>query len=166
MDYLWSPWRYRYVSQAGKSSRCVFCKIAEGDPAEDRTSLVLFRGRFNFIVLNKFPYIVGHALIVPYAHLAEFPRLDAESLEEMMKLTQEYQTALEAVYHPDGYNWGMNLGQSAGAGVRDHLHLHVVPRWVGGENFMPVIAETNLLPEDLSTTYDKLAARFRRKEPS
>ena len=96
MDYLWSPWRYRYVSQAGKSSRCVFCKIAEGDPAEDRTSLVLFRGRFNFIVLNKFPYIVGHALIVPYAHLAEFPRLDAESLEEMFLSFGCYRPAIVA----------------------------------------------------------------------
>lgn len=163
MDYLWSPWRYRYVSQAGKADRCVFCDIAGREPSGDRESLVLCRGRFNFILLNKFPYTVGHALIVPYAHLADFPKLEAEALAEMMRLTQEYQAALEAAYHPDGYNWGMNLGQSAGAGIRDHLHLHVVPRWAGSDNFMPVVAETRLLPEDLPTTYDKLAPRFRAK---
>jgi ATP adenylyltransferase len=161
MDHLWSPWRYGYISQIGKSDRCVFCEIAKGDPAGDRESLILYRGRFNFILLNKFPYTVGHALIVPFAHLADFPRLGSETLHEMMGLAQAYQTALEAVYNPDGYNWGMNLGQSAGAGVRDHLHLHIVARWMGSDNFMPVIGETRLLPEDLASTYNKLAARFR-----
>ncbi len=160
MDYLWTPWRYAYISQVGKSGPCVFCELPKGDPAGDRESLILFRGRYNFILLNKFPYTVGHALIVPYAHLADFPRLDAETLQEMMKLAQAYQTALEAVYHPGGYNWGMNLGQAAGAGVRDHLHLHILARWVGSDNFMAAIGETRLLPEDLRSTYDKLAARF------
>ncbi len=166
MDYLWSPWRYRYVSETGKATGCVFCEVAKGGPASDRASLILYRGRHTFILLNKFPYIVGHALIVPYAHVAEFPRLGADVIQEMMKLTQEYQSALETVYHPDGYNWGMNQGQSAGAGVRDHLHLHVLPRWVGSDNFMSVIGETRMLPEDLPTTYDKLLARLQHKQPT
>jgi ATP adenylyltransferase len=154
MDYLWTPWRYRYIAQAGKSQGCVFCDApAAGD---DAASHILLRGEKNYIILNRFPYTSGHAMIVPYAHIPEFADCDATTLAEMMLLAQRMQVALAAVYHPDGYNLGMNLGRSAGAGVVGHLHLHVLPRWNGDANFMTVVSETRLEPEDLDTTYEKL----------
>jgi ATP adenylyltransferase len=161
MDYLWSPWRFRYVSEADKSDHCVFCKLAGGDPSRDRESLILHRGRSNFIVLNLFPYTTAHALIVPYAHVAEFHQLEKETLVEMMALAQNLNSAIETTYHPEGYNLGMNLGKAAGAGVADHLHFHFLPRWAGSANFVTVIGETRVLPEELNTTYDKLAPFFR-----
>jgi ATP adenylyltransferase len=161
MDYLWSPWRFRYVSEADKSSHCVFCKMAGGDPSGDRENLILHRGHSNFIVLNLFPYTTAHALIVPYAHVAQLDRLEPETLAEMMGLSQKLNSAIEATYHPEGYNLGMNLGKAAGAGVADHLHLHFLPRWAGSANFVTVIGETRVLPEELITTFDKLAPFFR-----
>ena len=153
MDYLWTPWRYRYIAQTGKNDRCVFCDAAAGD---DATFHVVFRGQKNYIILNRFPYTTGHVMVVPYAHLAELRELDAETLNEMMGLAQRVQRALESVYHPEGYNLGMNLGRCAGAGVLGHIHMHVLPRWSGDANFMTTIAETRIEPEDLDTTYEKL----------
>lgn len=162
MDYLWSPWRFRYVSQAGKSSHCVFCEKAVADVARDREHLILHRGRLNFVLLNLFPYTTGHTMIAPYAHVANLEDLDAGILSEMMELAQKTQVALKACYKPEGSNLGMNLGKCAGAGVADHLHLHILPRWMGDSNFMTVIGETRVQPEDLLTTYDKLVGFFRR----
>ncbi len=162
MDYLWSPWRYRYVSQAGKGEGCPFCLKKETGPATDREQLVLHRGQSNFVLLNLYPYTTGHVLITPYAHVANLDQLPPETLVEMMGLAQRVQAALKECYHPEGYNLGMNLGRVAGAGVADHLHLHLLPRWGGDVNFMTVIGETRVHPEELSTTYDKLAAYFRR----
>jgi len=159
MDQLWSPWRFRYVI-AGKSDGCIFCEYAAGDASRDRERLILHRGRLNFIVLNLYPYTTGHVMVTPYAHVANFGQLDSPTLQEMMQLAQSVQSALEASYHPEGYNLGMNLGKSAGAGVADHLHLHFLPRWNGDTNFMTVIGETRIHPEDLGTTYDKLLASF------
>jgi ATP adenylyltransferase len=154
MDYLWTPWRYRYITEAGKSDRCIFCDaLAAGDDAK---TLIVLRGKKNFIILNRFPYTSGHVMVVPYAHVAELSKCDAETLGEMMELAKRVQAALAAEYHPEGYNLGMNLGRSAGAGVADHLHLHVLGRWTGDTNFMAVVAETRMQPEDLSMTYEKL----------
>jgi ATP adenylyltransferase len=154
MDYLWTPWRYRYIVDATKDDRCIFCDaLAAGD---DRKSLILFRGKKNFIILNRFPYTTGHSMVVPYAHVGELSRCDAETLAEMMLLAQRLQGELLAGYHPQGFNLGMNLGRCAGAGVADHLHLHVLPRWAADTNFMTTVAETRLEPEDLAVTYDKL----------
>ena len=161
MDHLWNPWRFRYATEVDKSGRCVFCDLAGADVSRDRENLVLHRGRNNFIVLNLYPYTTGHSLIVPYAHLAELPQLTPDTLSEMMALAQKLNSALETIYHPEGYNLGMNLGKVAGAGVAEHLHLHFLPRWLGSANFMTVIGETRVLPEELSTTYDKLAPFFR-----
>ncbi len=161
MDYLWTPWRFRYVSEAGKSGRCVFCEKAAGERSRDREELILHRGRSNFTLLNLFPYNTGHTLIVPYAHVADLAQLEAETLAEMMAMAKTVQAALAATYRPEGYNLGMNLGKCAGAGVADHIHLHVVPRWTGSSNFMTVLGETRILPEDLSTTYEKLVGFFR-----
>jgi ATP adenylyltransferase len=154
MDYLWTPWRYRYITEAGKSDRCIFCDALAAN--DDVKSLIVLRGKKNFIILNRFPYTSGHVMVVPYAHVAELSKCDAETLGEMMELAKRVQAALASEYHPEGYNLGMNLGRSAGAGVADHLHLHVLGRWTGDTNFMAVVAETRMQPEDLSITYEKL----------
>lgn len=162
MDYLWSPWRYRYVSQAGDSDRCVFCEKTAADPSQDRENLILYRGRLNLVMLNLFPYTTGHAMVAPYAHVASLGDLAEDTLSEMMLLAQKLQKALADCYRPEGYNLGMNLGKCAGAGVAGHLHLHFLPRWTGDSNFMTVIGETRVQPEDLVTTYDKLVGYFPR----
>jgi len=161
MDYLWSPWRYKYVSGGARSGECIFCEMASGDVSQDRERFILHRGRFNLIVLNIFPYTPGHSLIAPYKHVPNLAGLGADELGEMMILARDLEAALQAAYRPEGLNLGMNLGRSAGAGIADHAHLHVLPRWSGDSNFMTVVGETRVLPEDLATTYDKLAAFFR-----
>ena len=154
MDYIWSPWRYRYVVDADKDDRCVFCRALEAN--DDRKTLIVFRGEKNFIILNRYPYTSGHVMVVPYAHSADLAAAPPDVLAEMMLLAQRAQKAMQELYHPDGYNIGMNLGRSAGAGVTGHLHLHVLPRWTGDTSFMTVIGETRTEPEELSTTYERL----------
>ncbi|HVA94044.1 MAG TPA: HIT domain-containing protein [Candidatus Dormibacteraeota bacterium] len=154
MDYLWTPWRYRYVAEAKNAAGCVFCNAPAANRDEDM--LILSRGVKNFIILNRYPYTSGHVMIVPYAHSADFAALDTATTAEMMFLAQRVQAALDETYHPDGFNLGMNLGRSAGAGIADHLHLHLLPRWTGDTNFMTTVSETRLEPEDLSATYAKL----------
>jgi ATP adenylyltransferase len=154
MDYLWTPWRYAYIASASREDGCIFCEaLAAGD---DRKTLIIFRGNRNFIILNRYPYTSGHVMVVPNAHIADFVAAESETLSEMMSLAQRVQSALESAYHPQGYNLGMNLGRAAGAGVTGHLHLHVLPRWSGDANFMTVVGETRVEPEDLDTTYEKL----------
>ena len=154
MDYLWTPWRYRYITDPTKDDRCIFCDaLALGDDAK---SFIVLRGKKNFVILNRFPYTTGHVMIVPFEHVAELAGCDPETLAEMMQLAQRVQAALAAHYNPEGYNLGMNLGRCAGAGVTGHLHLHLLPRWTGDTNFMTAVAETRIEPEDLSVTYDKL----------
>ena len=133
---------------------CVFC--IDEDPRQDADRLVLHRGKFNFIILNLFPYTSGHLMIAPFAHLQSIVSATAEQTAEMMELSKRAIEALTNVYHPEGFNIGMNLGHVAGAGVRDHFHLHVVPRWAGDANFMTITGETRVLPEELKTTYQKL----------
>ena len=157
MDYLWTPWRYQYVSQ-GTNQACIFCEAL--NRKDDAETFILFRGRLNFILLNRYPYTTGHAMIAPYEHVGELDRATPETLAEMMELAQRLQRAFAAEYKPEGYNLGMNLGKIAGAGVADHLHLHVLPRWAGDTSFMTTVGETRLEPEDLSTTYTKLKAYF------
>ncbi len=157
MDYIWTPWRYRYMAQvlAGKQPECIFCDaVARKDDAE---TLIVHRGEQSFVILNRFPYTSGHVMIVPYAHVAELNLCEPGALDEMMQLAQRVETALRANYKPDGMNLGMNLGRAAGAGVVGHLHLHVLPRWIGDSNFMTVTGETRVHPEDLKTTYERLS---------
>ncbi len=154
MDYLWTPWRYRYVTEAKNVSGCVFCNASAAD--RDEEWLIVHRAVKNFVILNRYPYTAGHVMVVPYAHTADFSGLEKETVAEMMLLTQRVQAAIEDTYHPDGFNLGMNLGRSAGAGIADHLHMHLVPRWVGDTNFMTTVSETRLEPEELSVTYTKL----------
>ncbi len=154
MEYLWTPLRYRYVSEASRDSACVFCRaLGLGD---DASALIVLRGRKKFVILNRFPYGSGHCMVVPYAHVADLAPCDPETLTEMMELTRRLQMALDELYHPQGFNIGMNLGRAAGAGVADHAHLHILPRWFGDTNFMTTLAETRLEPEALEVTFDKL----------
>jgi ATP adenylyltransferase len=154
MDYLWTPWRYRYVAGAGKLDGCVFCDAVAAN--RDEETFIALRGEKNFVILNRYPYTSGHTMIVPYAHVGNFAQLDTQTTAEIMLLAQRIQRALDAVYHPEGYNFGMNMGRSAGAGIADHLHFHLVPRWTGDTNFMTSISETRVEPEELTTTYAKL----------
>jgi ATP adenylyltransferase len=154
MDYLWTPWRYRYVAEVKNQVGCVFCNAHAANQDEDW--LIVHRAVKNFIILNRYPYTSGHLMIVPYAHTADFSGLERETAAEMMLLTQRVQAAIGEVYRPDGFNLGMNLGRSAGAGIADHLHMHLVPRWTGDTNFMTTVSETRLEPEELSVTYTKL----------
>jgi ATP adenylyltransferase len=162
MDYLWTPWRYQFVSQASQPGGCIFCRAVElGD---DGRSLIAFRGRKNFIILNLYPYTTGHSMVVPYAHVPGLEQCDAETLGEMMTLARRLEVALKSLYHPQGFNVGMNLGRAAGAGVADHVHLHVLPRWAGDTNFMTTVAETRLEPEVVSVTYEKLRRALAESE--
>ncbi len=154
MDYLWTPWRYRYIADASKDEGCIFCDALAAN--DDAKAHIIFRGAKNFVLLNRFPYTTGHVMVVPYAHVAELSAAEPETLAEMMRIAQRVQSALEKTYHPQGYNLGMNLGRAAGAGVVGHLHLHVLPRWSGDANFMTVVGETRVEPEDLSITWEKL----------
>jgi ATP adenylyltransferase len=154
MDYLWTPWRYSYIADATKNDSCIFCDAVAAN--DDAKTHIIFRGAKNFVILNRYPYTSGHVMVVPYAHVAELTAADPDTLAETMHIAQRVQSALEITYHPQGYNLGMNLGRAAGAGVTGHLHLHVLPRWSGDSNFMTVVAETRVEPEDLSTTYEKL----------
>ncbi|MFP5250201.1 MAG: HIT family protein [Acidobacteriota bacterium] len=189
MDYLWSPWRFTYVTSAEKAVRagvpkaleawpgdlgCVFCNliaavdhgIAAGmdrGQAEAAGGLIL-RAEHCFLCLNAFPYTSGHLMVVPYGHLDRLAALPAPAAHEMMDLTQRTERALERLYAPHGFNFGMNVGQAAGAGVAGHIHLHAMPRWIGDTSFMTTIGETRTLPEDLETTWRRLRQAFAELE--
>ena len=158
MDYLWTPWRYAYVSRAHKAEGCVFCdKIAAQD---DRKEFIVYRAEHCYIVLNAYPYTSGHVMIVPFAHLDELQKLPAATAQEMMSLAQKMEGVLRQVYNPEGINVGVNIGKAAGAGVAGHVHMHVLPRWTADSNFMVSVSETRVLPEALETTYERLKAKL------
>ena len=185
MDRLWTPWRYAYITAAETSQRrgvpkaleawqgdlgCVFCNlmaaidfaIANGmdrDKAEEAGGLVL-RGKHCFICLNAFPYTSGHVLVMPYAHLDRLAALPPETAHELIDLAQRTERVLDRVYRPHGFNFGMNIGQAAGAGVAGHVHLHAMPRWIGDTSFATTVSETRILPEDLETTWKRLREGF------
>ena len=158
MDYLWSPWRYRYLTGAEKSEGCIFCRIAAED--DDERNLIVFRAEFNFVVLNRFPYTSGHLMVVPYTHAPALSEVDEATCSEMMSLVRTSEAHLRAVYRPDGLNLGMNIGHSAGAGIAGHIHMHVLPRWHGDANFMTTVGETRVLPEELEVTWQRVRAAF------
>jgi ATP adenylyltransferase len=155
MDYLWTPWRYPYVTAAAKDG-CVFCDAPAAN--DDARTLIVLRAKKNYVILNRFPYTSGHVLIVPYTHHDTPSAYDSETLCEMMQLATRTQAALETLYHPNGYNLGMNIGRAAGAGIAAHIHMHVLPRWIGDTNFMTTTGETRVEPEELSITYKRLRA--------
>ena len=151
---LWAPWRLEYVGSADEQEGCIFCRALAGD---DEEGLVVHRGRRAFVLLNRFPYATGHLMVAPIRHTGELADLEDEELVEVHRLATSGLGALAETYGPQGYNLGWNLGRIAGAGVVDHVHLHVVPRWAGDTNFMPVLADTKVLPEALEETRRKLA---------
>jgi len=154
MDKLWAPWRLEYVADAGRQSSCVFCDEAAGTLGD--ASLVVARGEHAFALLNKFPYSSGHLMVATRRHLAELADLDSDEASEIHRLTVAAIDALRGAYRPDAFNVGWNLGQVAGGSISGHLHQHVVPRWAGDTNFMPVLADVKVLPEHLLRTRDRL----------
>ena len=158
MEYLWSPWRYPYVAQEVPQPGCIFClKVKEN---QDEENLVLCRGLNNYVLLNLYPYTSGHLMIAPYAHVGQLSETDDATWTEMMELTRKAVWAIEKAYRPEGINLGMNLGKSAGAGIPEHLHMHVLPRWYADSNFLSTIGQTRVLPEALTDTYRKLKPLF------
>ncbi len=151
---LWAPWRLEYVQAAGSEEGCVFCAAADGD---DEELLVVHRGEHAFVLLNKFPYSTGHVMVAPRRHVGDFGELDEDEALEIHRLAAHALDVLRATMNPHGFNLGWNLGRAAGAGVVDHVHLHVVPRWGGDTNFMPVLADVKVIPEHLAETRRKLA---------
>ena len=158
MERLWTPWRMRYVGGGTTDNACIFCVKPASD--DDVAQLILHRGRHAFVIMNLYPYNTGHLMVVPYAHVADLALLSAEARAEMMDLVAWTTTAQRRVLHCAGFNVGLNLGSVAGAGVAEHLHIHVVPRWEGDANFMPILANTMVLPELLPVTYAKLRAEL------
>lgn len=157
---IWAPWRLPYVKDASKDSatECIFCtKPAEDD---DETNFIVHRAELNFVILNTFPYTNGHLMIAPYEHLPTLAELNAETIAEMMGLTQRAMVVLDEKYDPHGYNVGVNQGRVAGAGYEGHIHLHVVPRWAGDTNYMPVLADTRVMPQSLEQSYEALRDEF------
>ena len=151
---LWAPWRLEYIASADEQEGCVFCTAAG---ASDEDGLVVHRGGKAFVLLNRFPYSSGHLMVAPLRHAGDFAELEDDEVLEIHQLASEGLEALAGVYGPQGYNLGWNLGRVAGAGVLDHVHLHVVPRWAGDTNFMPVLADVKVLPEHLEETRRRLA---------
>ncbi|HEY2389723.1 MAG TPA: HIT domain-containing protein [Candidatus Angelobacter sp.] len=158
MDFLFTPWRYAYVTTTNTPGDCVFCSLIQAK--DDEKALIVHRAKHCFVVLNAFPYTSGHAMVVPYEHVNQLQKLSTPAAEEIMALTQRLEGVMRELYHPDGINLGMNLGKAAGAGVASHIHMHILPRWFGDVNFMTSVGETRVLPEDLLTTYKRLRSKF------
>jgi ATP adenylyltransferase len=160
MKRLWAPWRMKYISEISKKDDgCIFC--AKPLETADKSNLILHRGDKNFIILNAFPYSNGHVLIVPYLHTSELEKLDEAVSKESWRFLVLCKKVLAKVYKPDGFNIGMNIGRSAGAGIEQHLHIHIVPRWNGDVNFMPVMSDTRVISQDIGDTYDLLVPVFK-----
>lgn len=160
MDVLWSPWRYDYITGSGNAKNgCVFCGLLNSSAGDEET-FILKRAEYNFVILNIYPYTSGHLMVVPYEHAASLASIDKKVTDEMMDLIKRAEAALSHCYSPDGINLGMNLGKAAGAGVDGHVHMHVLPRWVGDVNFMTAIGQTRTLPETLPDTFEKLKTAF------
>lgn len=161
-DIMWSPWRMAYVAgndaPEGRPRGCVFCELPAGD--DDEAAYILYRGRRAFVIMNLYPYNNGHLMVIPYAHVDTLTALDEPTVSEMMVLTQRAQTVIQERMHPQGFNLGMNQGRAGGAGIAEHVHLHVVPRWVGDTNFMPVVGDLRVMPQHLDETYALLRPGF------
>ena len=162
MKYITAPWREEYVKEASKMTECIFCQAI--NMKENREALILYRGEHNFIILNRYPYKPGHLMIAPFKHIDSIEKANKEASDEMIDLLKFSIKILREIYHPHGFNTGMNIGRSAGAGVADHYHLHVIPRWTGDSNFMPLIGKTKVVIEGVDSSYDKLLNLFNKGE--
>ena len=157
MKVLWAPWRMSYIL-SNKTQGCIFCELPKQD--RDRENLILYRSSHNFVIMNRFPYNNGHIMVVPYSHVSTLEGLGDEVLLDFMKVTQHAMASVEKAFAPEGFNMGINVGKIAGAGMDDHIHLHMVPRWAGDTSFMTVFDEVRVIPEHVLSTYDKLFAAF------
>jgi ATP adenylyltransferase len=158
VERLYTPWRRAFIEGATADSGCFLCTAPAAD--EDPNTLIVHRAERVFVILNRYPYNNGHLLVAPYTHTGDFAALDPTTAADLMHLSQRSVAILQQVYKPHAYNLGLNLGRTAGAGVPDHLHVHVVPRWDGDTNFMPVVGQTKVLPESLEQTYERLKPHF------
>ncbi len=156
MDRLWAPWRLTYIEKADAPAGCIFVELPAQD--NDRENLILFRGQTAFVMLNRFPYTNGHLMVAPYKHTADLSQLDDDELLEINQLLARCVEWITATYRPQGFNIGVNLGSAAGAGIPDHVHWHIVPRWQGDTNFMTVVGEVRVMPQSLEESYDRLLA--------
>jgi ATP adenylyltransferase len=162
MKHLWTPWRSTYINSKKEPGTCVFCFAQSG--TDDRANLVVHRGQHCFVILNRYPYTSGHLMVAPYSHVSRLAGITDAAAGEMMQLTRLAEKVLEHAYRPDGLNVGMNLGEAAGAGIEEHIHMHVLPRWRGDANFMTSVSSTRILPESLTDTYEKLNGAFQGNE--
>jgi ATP adenylyltransferase len=154
LEYLWSPWRMEYIMSEKDEGHCTLCvEAAKPDGLEN---LVVYHGKRVFLILNRFPYTSGHIMVVPFEHCASLEQLDSATMTELMEITAKSLVVLRKVYRPEGYNIGMNIGEVSGAGITDHVHIHVVPRWGGDTNFMSTLASTRVLPETLEDTFTRI----------
>jgi ATP adenylyltransferase len=161
MDQLWAPWRMPYIEQSQPEPGCLFCRVAQ-QPDDDVSNYVLFRAEHCLVMLNLYPYNSGHVMVAPYQHTGHFPAIRPEVGADVFEVAQLATVALQEVMHPDGFNLGINQGTVAGAGIADHIHVHIVPRWNGDTNFMPVLADAKVMPEMLTRTAEKLRPAFAR----
>ena len=157
MEHIWAPWRMEYI-QAKKPEGCILCEVYQQN--KDQANYILYRGELNYVILNSYPYNPGHLMIVPFRHVASPEELTAEELNEHGDIIKRYIGILRRILGPAGFNIGMNLGKVAGAGIAEHCHSHIVPRWQGDTNYMPVVSSTRVVPEALAVTYQKLQGEF------
>lgn len=163
MDYVWTPWRFHHIAKSVETGECVFCHILGEESSRDYENLVLVRSANTIVILNKFPYTSGHLMVVARRHISSLTEATIDELTEIIELARQSEAALREVYRPEGFNMGFNIGKCAGAGVEGHLHLHVLPRWVGDANVVSVVGQTRVIPEELETTYGKLAPYFQKR---
>lgn len=160
MDKLWAPWREEYIVQSKKKMGCLFCRVS--GEKRDRKNLVIMRSKYAFGILNKFPYNNGHLMVCPYRHLKDFGNLNNDETLDLFSTLNRMQSLLKEVLSPDGFNIGINIGRVSGAGIPNHIHIHIVPRWQEDTNFMPVLFDTKIISQSLEVLYDKLYERIRR----
>lgn len=162
MKRLWAPWRMEYILDENKHKSCLFCDMLGDGRTKDKKNFILYRGKHCFVILNRYPYNSGHLMVLPYIHTPAFDGLSDKVLLDFIKTVDKSVSILKKVLRPDGFNMGLNFGKVAGAGLEQHMHLHVVPRWTGDTDSMPIISETRVMPEYLKKTYNKLSRFFKK----
>lgn len=162
MKRLWAPWRMEYILDENKNKTCLFCDTSKADKSNDKKNLILYRGKYCFVIMNRYPYNSGHLMVVPYFHAPAFDELSDKMLFDLIKTVDKSVAILRKALSPDGFNIGLNFGKVAGAGMEQHMHIHIVPRWTGDTDSMPIISEIRVMPEHLMKTYSKLKKFFKK----
>jgi ATP adenylyltransferase len=165
LERIWAPWRIEYIKQPDKNKRCFICDMIKEEHKEDKKNLLLYRGKHSVVLLNKYPYISGHLMVAPIKHTNELSAISSETSKEMWRLTTQSVEVLREAIQPQGFNIGINLGEVAGAGLKTHLHIHIVPRWIGDTNFLPVLSNTRAIAQALEETYETLKEHVELLKP-